>query len=80
MNGKMSSISDAKKRLRRYARLIQRLGWSVSLSKIEVVTVSASFKVAGSLYSNEVVRYYGGRYELELFPVVMFTHDYVYFT
>ena len=48
--------------------------------QIKVVTVSASFKVAGSLDLNEVVRYYGGRYEPELFPAAMFTKDSVHFT
>lgn len=39
----------------------------------------ASFKTEGSLdlYS---VRYYGVKYESELFPAAMFTKDFVHFT
>ena len=80
VNGKVSSISEAKRRLRRYARLIQRLGWTVTLSTIETVTVSASFKTEGPLDLNRVVRYYGGQYEPELFPAAMFKKESVHFT
>lgn len=80
VNGKVNSIFEAKLRLRRYARLIQRLGWTVTLSEIEVITISASFKVEGSVDLYKVVRYYNGHYEPELFPAAMFTKDTIHFT
>ena len=80
VNGKATSIFEAKQRLRRYARLIQRLGWIVTLSTIEVVTISASFKVEGPVDLHKVVRYYHGHYEPELFPAAMFTQGTIHFT
>ena len=80
VNGKVNNVREAKLRLRRYVRLIQRFGWKVTLTKIEVVTISASFKVEGPLDLRNVVRYYGGRYEPELFPAAMFHKDTVHFT
>lgn len=80
INGKAKSISEAKVRLRQYARLIQRLGRSVTLKEIKVVTVSASFKAEGPLHLHKAVRYYDGHYEPELFPASMFTKDSVHFT
>lgn len=80
VNGKSKSIAEAKLRVRRYARLIQRLGWPVTLNSIDVVTVSASFKTEGPLDLYKVARYYNGHYDPELFPAAMFTKDDVHFT
>ena len=80
VNGKVTSISLAKRRVRRYARLIQRLGWAVSISKVKVVTVSASFKLNCPIELTKVCRYYSGTYDPELFPAVMFTKDSIHFT
>ena len=80
VNGSVSTIAQAKQRLRRYARMIQRFGYSVKLSKIKVVTVSASYKVQGTLDLNKVWYHYGGRYEPELFPASMFSKDCIHFT
>jgi len=80
VNGRATSISEAKVRLRRYARYIQRLGWAVVLSDVKVVTISASFKTEGTLNLPNVVRYYGGQYEPEIFPAAMFAKDSIHFT
>jgi len=80
VNGKIKSVGDAKRRLRRYARLIQRQGWPVKLTGIKVVTISASFKTAGPLDLIKVVRYYGGQYDPEVFPAAMFIKDSIHFT
>jgi len=80
VNGKVDSVAEAKRRLRRYARHIQRQGWRVTLSDLKVITMSASFKTAGPLDLMKVARYYGGQYEPDVFPAAMFTKDAVHFT
>lgn len=80
VNGKAASIQDAKQKIRRYARVIERLGWSLSLSKIDVLIISAAYKVEGPLDLYRTVRYYGGRYDPELFRAAMFTKDAIHFT
>ena len=79
-NGKADCVKDGIKRLRRYARRIQRYGWTVRLSTIRVVTVSASYKLDGPLDLRCVNSRYGGHYEPELFPGATFTRDNVHFT
>ena len=79
-NGKVNNVKEGKRRLRRYARVIQRLGWPVTLSKVKVVTVSASFKTETPLDLTEICRRYRGSYEPELFPGAMFKRDDVHFT
>ena len=80
VNGKVGSVVEAKRRLRRYARCIQRQGWPLTLSRINVITISASFKVSGPLDLVKVVRHYRGRYEPELFPAAMFMKNDIHFT
>ena len=79
-NGKANSVKDGKRRLRRYARLLQRYGWPVTLSRVNVVTASASFRAEGPVDLFQTVRYFGGSYEPELFPAAMFTKNNVHFT
>ena len=50
------------------------------LSDVKVVTIAASFKTEGTLNLSNVVRYYGGQYEPELFPAAMFSKDSIQFT
>lgn len=80
VNGKARSLKEAKRRVRRYARVLQRMGWHVQLKHIQVQTISASFKVEGPFNLSNIVRYYGGNYEPELFPAAMFTKDAIHFT
>ena len=58
-NGKVNcsgnkSINGAKKRLRQYARLLQRHGFPVTLKKIVVVTISAVHRLSSRLNVPEV--------------------------
>ena len=80
VNGKVQSIREAKRRLRRYARCIQKYGWNVTLSEIKIVTISASFKTCGPLNLYNIIKHYSGGYEPELFPAAMFTKDSIHFT
>lgn len=79
-NGKANSVKEGKRRLRRYARLIQRLGWPVTLSKIDVVTISASFTSETPLNLHKVIQCCCGKYEPELFPAAMFSKNSIHFT
>ena len=54
MNGRVSSVSDAKRRVRRYARQLQQLGWQVRLSRIPVATMSGSFKLESTIHLDKV--------------------------
>ena len=80
INGKVSSVKDAKRRVRRYARLLQKLGWNVRLSSINISTISAAFKLDGPLDIHAVVRHYGASYDAELYPAAMFVKDCVHYT
>ena len=52
----------------------------MTLTHIEISTISAAFKLEGPLDINSVVRHYGGTYDAELFPAAMFVKDNVHFT
>ena len=80
VNGKTMSITAAKHRLRRYARRLQRLGCSVQLFTIHVVTISALCKLKCSIHLKNMCRFYRGSYEPELFPAFMFKKDSIHFT
>lgn len=80
VNGKVNSTKEAKQRLRRYARLIQKLGWKIYLKQIVISTISAFFKLDGPVDVLKLVPYYNGAYESELFPAAMFVKDSIHFT
>ena len=80
VNGKVTSIKKAKRRLRRYARLLQKLGWNVQLKHINVKTISASYKIKEPVDLPQIVKYYRGSYEPERFPAAMFNKDCIHFT
>ena len=80
VNGKVTSVKQAKHRVRRYARLLQKMGWNVTLTRIMISTISASFKLEGPLNVNSVVHHYNASYDAELFPAAMFVKDNVHFT
>ena len=80
VNGKVKSVKEAKRRLRQYARLLQVFGWTFQLRRINVKTISASYKVEGPVDLTHIVRYYRGSYEPERFPAAMFQKDCIHFT
>ena len=77
-NGKSSSFDDGIKRLRRYARLLQKNGYCRSLSKIKVITASASHRLENVVRPENIPVSY--RYEPELFPALMFKREGMHFT
>ena len=78
-NGAASSIPEAKKRVRRYARLIQKANYPVCLTKIQVVTISAVHTFSKSLDLRRLTREMEGQYEPELFPALMFKRNGIHF-
>lgn len=66
--------------MRRYAHVLQKMGWHVQLNRIDVQMISASLKVEGPLEMPNIVKYYRGNYEPEQFPAAMFVRDSVHFT
>lgn len=79
-NGPASSLEEAKQRLRRYARLIQRAGWNVNLQKCRVVTMSCFHQLSAPLNFDQFVIYHKDSYHPEIFPAAMFHKDKVHFT
>lgn len=77
-NGKLNcngnrSMEEAKKRTRRYARLIQKLGYAVKLQKIELVTMTAVHELSAALDFNKLCTFlHGANYEPELHNAAMF--------
>jgi TATA-box binding protein (TBP) (component of TFIID and TFIIIB) len=80
VNGKVKTPNEARIRVRRYARLVQKQGASVSLKHIEIVTMSASYHTEGTLAMDVLVRDMQATYEPELFPAAMFKRDNIHFT
>ena len=79
-NGGAKSVPEAKKRMRRYARLIQRLDYPVKLSNLRVVTMSAVHTTSHPLNLERVAKEINALYEPELFPAVMFKRYKIHFT
>ena len=78
--GKIDSIREAKLRVRRYARRLQKFGWPVTLKRIVISTISAVYKFDSPLNVYELIEQYGGSYDTERFPAAMFVKDTIHFT
>ena len=66
------SFGEARRRVRRFARLIQKLGYPVKLAPIKLLTVSAVADLGRSLDLTAVARLMGGSFEPELFNGAVF--------
>ena len=71
-NGKAETFQDGIKRLRRYARSLQKLGYTVRLTDAKVLTVSACHDLGSHLDLSTLSRDRRLVYEPELFPTVVF--------
>ena len=83
-NGKLNcngnrSIHQAKKRIRQYARLIQKLGFCVNLDNIDVVTMSAVHQVSSTLDFNKMCKLLGATYEPEIYNAAMLKRGKVHY-
>ena len=79
-NGACSDFDSGVKRLRRYARILQRLGYVVRLSEIRLVTASAVHKLSGRRNVKSLCRIQDFQYNPELFPAVMLRRQGIHFT
>ena len=77
-NGKCSSFQEARKRLRKYARVLQNMGVPVNLKRIEIVTASGVYQLGGRLDPRRLPITFS--YEPEIFPAVMFRRCGMHFT
>lgn len=53
-NGPCESFSQGLKRLRKYARVIQKLGYDVRLQNVRLVTASACHKISGKVNASSL--------------------------
>ena len=79
-NGAAISILEAKRRVRRYARMVQKAGYPVHLSIIRVVTMSAVHAFSHPLNLIQIAKELEAQYEPELFNGVRFKRDGINFT
>lgn len=77
-NGKCRSFQEARRRLRRYARCLQSIGYEVKLSNVRIVTASAVHQLSSRIDPAHLPSCYS--YEPELFPAVMFRRHGMHFT
>lgn len=68
--GKATGLKEGKQRVRRYARVLQKLGLPVVLRDIKVLTASAFHILSGPLDLNTLIQERSLIYEPELFPTV----------
>lgn len=67
-NGSANTINLGLGRLRRYARKLQRLGYTITLKDVKILTISGYHRVSGPLRLDELTKDMKGSYEPELFP------------
>jgi transcription initiation factor TFIID TATA-box-binding protein len=79
-NGKCDSFKDGRERLRKYARLVQKLGWNVRLQNLTCATASAVHELSSTIKLESIPIGSGFSYEPELFPAIMARRDGVHFT
>lgn len=79
-NGACDSFDTGLKRLRRYARYIQQIGYDVVLTNVQPVTVSAFHKLSSRLDLNSISPALNFSYDPALFPAVMMRRNDIHFT
>lgn len=77
-NGKSSSLQDGRRRLRRYGRILQKLGNAVNLRNVRLVTASGAHRLSGRIDPQDLPLDF--TYEPELFPAVMCRRAGLHFT
>ena len=83
-NGKLNcngnrSIQEAKKRIRRYARLLQKHGFPVKIQQIDVITMSAVHQTSSKLDYKKLCNILGATYEPEIHNAAMLKRGKVHF-
>ena len=83
-NGKLNctgnrSILQAKKRTRQYARVLQKMGFSFVLKKIDLVTISAVHTLSSTLDFSKTCAILGATYNPEIYNAAMLKKGRVHF-
>jgi len=60
------TLLQARQRVRKYCRILQKLGFPVKLTRIDVVTISAVHKLSARLCFKEVCDWLGAEYDPEI--------------
>lgn len=68
--GKATCLREGKQRVRRYARVLQKIGLPVILRDMKVLTASAFHILSGPLDLNTLIQERNLLYEPEIFPTV----------
>lgn len=74
-NGRVSSFEEGRRRLRRYARQLQQMGFPVRLREVKMLTASASHSLSLGLDIQTLAKERTIVYEPELFPALNFKTD-----
>ena len=79
-NGKATTFREGIRRLRRYARVLQKLGIPITLRNVKVMTASAFHTLSAPLDFDTFIKERRPEYEPELFPSVNFCQEGVTFS
>jgi TATA-box binding protein (TBP) (component of TFIID and TFIIIB) len=74
-NGKALSLQEGKQRLRRYARILQKVGYSIYLKDIKLITLSACHTLSQPLNLDMLSSERDVNYEPELFSCLNFKRE-----
>jgi TATA-box binding protein (TBP) (component of TFIID and TFIIIB) len=80
VNGNAKTPTEARKRVRRYAKPIQKRGWPVMLKAIKIVTMSASYRTDETLSMDALVRDMQATYDPKLFAAALYKRGGIHFT
>jgi TATA-box binding protein (TBP) (component of TFIID and TFIIIB) len=75
-----NKVYRSKKDVRKYARLVSKLGYKVNMHSIKIVTKSAVATLSGRLNMSESCKFLKGFYDPELFNAIMVKKKYAHFT
>ncbi len=73
------SLQEAKRRLRQYARLIQKLGYDVKLSRIDLVTMSGVHQLSARLNFREMCETLDATYHPDVHNAAMLKRGRLHF-
>lgn len=78
--GKAANLKEGIRRVRRYVRVLQKLGWPIMFNRVRILTVSGFHILSGPVDFNRLVKERRLIYEPELFPTANLTVDGITFS
>ena len=83
-NGKLScngnrTVREAKTRIRQYAELIERQGFSTNIQNIRIITMTGVYQVSARLDFNKLCKILGASYEPEIHNAAMLKREKVHY-